>query len=230
MKSINNRDCLGPCYDANTFSIHPITLDHITDKKNKYCAVEEYYDEKSKKNKNTDVCIDSKNKEKKIKEIDLNRQFLDCEKFLKIYYKIYSFEEGVNWIYENKYSPVLTRIRIIECCWQVFGKDFNLIDMRVPELYVEVIKKIYMNQIYNNLNNYIKIENNKIYFGKKEQENNNNKKKEKIKFLEEKLINKEEINKFLIKYTDKYRERLDNTNEVILDLIIYLENKIKLII
>lgn len=229
MKSINNRECLGPCHEANTYSIHPITLDHVIDKKNNYCAVEEYYDEKTKKNKNIDICIE-KNKDVKIK--DLNRQFLDCEKFLKLYYKIYSFEDGVNWIFENKLTPILTRIRIIECCWDAFGKEFNVIDSRVAELYVEVIKKKYINEIVNYLIYYIKIKNNKIFLEKPDLENTSKdfKIKEKQKFIIEKFINKDEINKFLIKYSDKYKDRLSNTDEVISDLSIYIENKIKLII
>ena len=59
-KSINRRQCIGPCYPRGKIAVHPQSFDLITDTNHNFCPVEEYiYDDETtgdKIIKTTDIC------------------------------------------------------------------------------------------------------------------------------------------------------------------------------
>jgi hypothetical protein len=246
-KSKHNLQCIGPCYHSNTVIVHPLTLQYVRETDNAFCPVQEfeYTDPVSGKttNKLTDMCFnptaaeDIKNTSSQssimIPIIDFN-----AERFLKLYYKIYSFEDAIDYIEKHNYTALKTRSRIIDCAWETFGKDLDLIDQRIADFYVELMKKKWMPYIYDKLHQYITIDNNKIIFSKPSKEikekliDDSEFKIEGMNFLAAKFATHEEIYKFIIKYL-KYRKKtwseIDNhTDKLKEDLVEYIEQKIKL--
>ena len=243
-KSKNNFQCVGPCYQPETLIVHPLSLEYVTDKYNAFCPVKEwdYIDEDGKKiTRTTDICYhpteskDLSGKEFEINILTPNIDFND-EHFLKIFYNIRSFEDAINWIDNKKYSPLLTRLRIINCAWNAYGKDVNIIDHRVVDFYIEVIKKKWINDIYKKINKYIHIRDNKVLLGNP-RENKLSQKDEivvRMNFLIDRFINNDEIYKFLIRYLkhrkENWDEIIDHSINIKNDLIKYIENKINLTI
>ncbi len=226
--------CITPCIKKNSKIIHPTTYETITSEED-FCLTETEYNTKEKKINQKTKCdgetLDEnqyfERMEDKFKDI-----YRNSEVFLKIFYKLKSLEDIINWIEKNNFKPLNTRLRIIELGWDNYIDEYNLIDYRVTDFYVEVIKKKYMQLLINRLSKYIKIDNNKIYFGKGDNETNKKKETEIKNFIIEKLLNKDEINKFLVKYVDyvkdnKDKNNLKNTDVLIKDIIEYFESKIK---
>ena len=197
--------CITPCIKKNSNIIHPTTYESITSDED-FCLSEPIYDSKDKKINQSIKCNDTEiideneyyvRMEEKFKDI-----YINSEIFLKIFYKLKSLEDIINWIEKNNHKPLNTRLRIIELGWDKYIDEYNLIDYRVTDFYVEIIKKKYMQLPIDKLSKYIKIENNKIFFGKGNIESNKKKELEIKNFIMEKLLNKDEINKFLVKYVD----------------------------
>lgn len=244
-KSKNNLQCIGPCYQAGTTIVHPLTLEYVTDKYNPFCPVKEweYIDTETNKKiiRTTDICYHpTESKDLSGKEFEMNIltpsiDFND-EQFLKIFYNIHSFEDAINWIDNKKYSPILTRLRIIDCAWNAYGKNVNIIDHRVVDFYIEVTKKKWIQDIYKHLNKYIHISDGKVMLGNPK-ENKLSPKDEVIvrtNFLIDRFINSDQMYKFLIRYLKYRKDEWDNiishSINIKNDLIKYIENKINLTI
>ncbi|AYV83579.1 MAG: hypothetical protein Hyperionvirus8_63 [Hyperionvirus sp.] len=244
-KSKNNFQCLGPCYQPNTSIVHPLTLEYVTDKTNPFCPVKEweFIDKETGQStmRTTDLCYhpteskDLSGKEFELNILTPNIDFND-EQFLKIFYNIHSFEDAVNWIDGKKYTSILTRGRIMDCAWNAYGKDVNIIDHRVVEFYIELIKKKWMKELYKELNKYVRIEGGQVLLG--DPNDNSLTAKDEVvvrtNFLIERFVNHDEIYKFLIKYL-KHRKNewetiVNHSNSIKMDLIKYIENKIKMTI
>ena len=243
-KSKNNFQCIGPCYQPGTWIVHPLTLEYIRDINHPFCPVKEweYIDPDGKKIiRTTDICYhpteskDLSGKEFEMNILTPNIDFND-KQFLKIFYDIHSFEDAINWIDNKKYSPPLTRLRIMDCAWNAYGKNINIIDHRLVDFYIEIAKKKWMPDIYKQLNKYIHINNGKIMFGNPE-DNELSPKDDIISrtnFLIDRFINNDEMYKFLIRYLKHRKEDWDNivshSTKIKGDLIKYIENKINLTI
>jgi len=237
--SKNNWTCLGPCNKPSTLVLHPITLEYITDKKNNFCPVLPWfkdddpsrfflYDECHK----VDNFNDSNNHNMFMNIITPKINF-ESSQFLKIYYNIFSFENAINWIEDNSHKPIYTKLRILECVWKTFGNNYDILNDRLINIYFIIIKKYWINIIYNKLQKYIFIDdNNSIFFVNKDDNNNNNNNniQEQINFIMNKLVNKNNIYKILSNHIDNYIDEWDsiiNHHPVILQsYITYLENKI----
>lgn len=244
-KSKNNLQCIGNCYTSSTVITHPITLEYVTDKYYPFCPVKEweYVDPKTGEItvRTTDVCHNpTHNKDLSGREFEMNIltpsiDFND-EQFLKIFYNIHSFEEAINWIENKKYSPILTRLRIINSAWNAYAQDINIIDHRLVDFYIEVAKKKWVGEIYKYVHKYIVIEDGKIMFGNP---NNNDLNAQdelviRMNFLIERFINNDTIYKFLVKYLkhrrDDWEKIINHSNKIKEDYIDYIDNKIKMTI
>ena len=240
-KSKHKFQCIGPCYYPNTIILHPTRLE-LTTFDQPFCPVDVFQvDQKTGKNINliTDICFNPTDKENiSNKESDLNSliPYIDFnfEYFLKIYYNIFSFEDSIDWIYKNNHVPIETKIRIIKSSLNVFGENIDLVDTRFEDFFIEYIKKIKIQQIYNKLHHYIVInkDTNTIYFITKEQ---NKLKKtynciERINYLINVFLDKKEITKFLLKYfkhrKSQWNEIPNHLDNMSLDLTNYILNKI----
>lgn len=257
--SKNQFNCIGPCYHPSTWIVHPITLEYTTDKNNSFCPVHqwEHVDKNTgkKTSLSTDICYppteneDLSGKEFEINILTPNIDFNDAH-FLKIYYNIHSFEDAVEFIDSRKYLPILTKLRIMNCALNAYGDELTVIYHRTVNFFIEVVEKLWMNDIYNAVKKYVFINDDKIFFDKPHSNELNkiNKTNEMNKineanesederntimiFLKNKFVNSDEIYKFIIKYLkyrkDKWHEIKNHINNIKKDFIIYIEQKIKL--
>jgi hypothetical protein len=244
-KSKNKFQCLGPCYQPGTTIIHPITLEYITDLEKPFCPVKEWTYEDPATGKKTDRYLDTcygpvENKDLSGKELELNilTPYIDfnSEQFLKIYYNIYSFEDAIEWLNKKKYVTLTTKLRIVDCAWNAYGKDMTLIDDRIVDFYVDVIKRKWIKEYYKKFNTYIYSDETTIKFIDPEKNtlNINDYIVNRTNFLIEKFINYEEVYKFINKYI-KHRKSewgsiRNHSNNIQNDLSDYIYNKIKLTI
>nr|QBK89068.1 MAG: uncharacterized protein LCMiAC02_01610 [Mimivirus LCMiAC02] len=237
-KGRNGRQCIGPCYKPGEWIIHPITLDYQTNDHAPFCPTEPwshpmdvdkdvlFIDECKQASEN----IDRTNKLVEY-NIILPQIDFDCKKFLKIYYKIFSFENAIVWINKHKHSALFTKLRILECAWKSYGYNIDVIDDSVVNLYIDIIKRYWIKTIYENIGGYVHIKKKQIYFSKHDKKNNNKYKIEKINFILKKLITKNNVYKFLVRYIKKNMDKwntIDNiNNDMLSEFISYLSNKIE---
>lgn len=190
IKGINNQPCLGPCYPKGTIVLHPVYLFPITDNEKPFCPTFQWNNNNNNnEKKHHDTCEKTAVNNKTNKDIELlyaipNFGF-DCAYFLKNYYDIYSFEGALDWLNEN--NSIYTKLRIMDCAFKIYD---HVINDQLVDFYIEVIKKVWIHDIYDSVYNYITVDNN-IYF-KKNKSNLDKKtnKIEKINFFLEKFNNK----------------------------------------
>lgn len=239
--SYNNLQCLGPCYQPNTQIVHPITLNYVTNKKYPFCPVyNEHIQENGEKSiiyidqcglptEITDVSNQDTSNNLLSPHIDLTAEY-----FLKKYYNIFTFEKMLDWLNEKKYTTLKTRIRVVNSAWSAFGLDMDILDQRIIDFYLELIKKKWIYEIIKEINDYIYIDKNskKISLAKYNTEKEDSQKfiVEKINFIIDKFIKRDEIYKFLIKYMKYRKDEWNNINNHVTqqynDFIDYIKNKI----
>ncbi len=236
-KSVNGRQCLGPCYESNKWTIHPLTLEYITNKNYPFCPTAPWTDPKNK-----DKIFIQDRCHKPSKDVDdiaiqmnviIPEITFTHEHFLKIYYKIYSFENATSWISKYEHKPILTKLRILECAWKAYGNTLSILTNDLVIIYIDIIKKYWMKYIYKSIGKYVNVETKKIYFNKPTNANNKYK-VEKINFIIKKLVTNNNIYKILYKYITDNIDKWDDIeyyNKTILNYIIeYFKIKIKEII
>lgn len=242
-KSKSKKQCLGPCYYPKTNIVHP-TLLEIVSNTEPFCPVDPWTYTNPETGEDTmlatDICFQPTEKRNiPSKELELNMltPFLDFNsgQFLKIYYEIFSFEDSVDWIERNKYEPVGTRARIINCALIAYGEIVDLFDNRFVEFIIEFIKKQKISQIYEKIHNYIGINTNADSVTILLEKNNIGKKEkciERINYLLQMFVTKEETTKFLIKYflykKNGWRDIKNHLDSIILSFTEYILNKITL--
>lgn len=236
-KSQHGFQCLGPCYKQGTTIVHPITLEYVTTNDVPFCPVGEW-ETKDKTLKITDSCYNiTATKEISGKDFAINLLVpqidFNEEQFLRLVYKIYSFEDAVKFVDDNKTKPLQTKLRVIDCAWKAYGKTVTIIDFRLVNFYIDLIKKKWINNIYKKFHKYVHVdsENDTVIFG--DPTTNRLEYGDKIvtrtNFLLNRLINTEEIYKFLTKYIKNISdEQIIHPETLEQNLTAYIENKIKL--
>lgn len=224
-KSINNRQCIGHCYEANKVITHPISLTPETNKDHPFCPVMEFTNPKTKKIQITDECnhATSLDEDRKEMEMSLITPYFDFNSthFLKIYYGVSSFEDGIKYIVEHENIPYYTQRRILNALFNGYGSTITEIDSRLVTYYVKIIKERWSNLLLKNLGKFIKITGdvmmftNKIGTPEEVKISNNMYLVEKINFLIEKLINQHVIQLFFEYYVKEMEgEWLRITNHI----------------
>jgi len=233
-KSRNGRQCIGPCYPPKKWMIHPITLEYYTNTHFPFCPTETWIDPKNQKAYNIDECVKvSEHIDNTLIEMNIimPKIHFTSKRFLKIYYKIYSFENTIVWINENKHKSIHTKLRILNSAWKAYGNTQNIIDEQIVNLYINLIKQYWIKKLYKYISIYVYVSGKKIYFKKQSVKNNNNYSVEKINFIIKKLITKKNIYKLLSIYIDEYTDKWDtieNHNDTLFSFMKeYFVNKIK---
>jgi len=240
MKGINNQQCIGPCLPKDTITIHPIYLYPITDNEhNPFCPTFQWT------NNNGDLQIHDICKEEdvtsksKINKKDMELLYaipnfgFDCTQFLKNYYDLHSFEGVLDWI-SSENNSIYTKLRVINCAWEAFGNEKrDIIYDQLIEFYMEVIKKLWINEIYSQVFNYISVDKqNNISFKIDDKETNKKTHKiEKINFFLDKFSNRSIIYNVLKTFSEinksKWKTIKNYNNELKKYYIDYVLNKIK---
>jgi hypothetical protein len=241
-KSINNRQCLGPCYKPDTSFIHPVLL--VPVKNDLYpgkavCPTTKYekVDEFSQKTFNPayDVCNNPTHDEDTSTQESLLTFQSGFTKniFLSQYYNINSFEDALEWIDENKFTPIETRERILNAALNLYGDNIMYFDDIFVDFYISYIKDKYINNIYKDIHENIGIKNEEILIVDKEK----NKLKinefniERINYIAKVFLDKLEVRKFLSKYIKSQNIHFSDYDNMLhliyTNHIIYIKNIIK---
>lgn len=162
--SKTGKQCIGPCYEANKPIVHPYTLEYIVSNK-PFCPVAAYKKHDDKTGKDEFYYFDDCYESKVNKDVDYDNQInilipeieFSCSQFLKLYYKITTFDEFLTWITQNK-ANIRTKFRLMNCALKVYGSQLEIIDDRFVTFFVAIITKLWINDIYKIINRYIKIQ------------------------------------------------------------------------
>lgn len=243
-KSINNKQCVGPCYFPNTQFIHPLTLDELVDESNAICPIKPY----TKKNKSTGVneiidvddCKKPTDNKSKIDDLFISsittpETYFNSEFFIKIFYGIKSLDEMFQYI-DNDLLPFRTKQRIFDISFSLFGNNQIVSNEIMKKFYNEIIDNG-MDIIITNIKPYLEMKNSKISIVKNIKTNkndNNNKNNNKIsdkhieKYIRSKLLN--DTDSILMRFIRKETNRL--SDEKLSHILLrytnqYIINKIK---
>jgi hypothetical protein len=243
-KSKNNFQCLGPCYNPKTMIIHPTQLEYVTDHLRPFCPVNEWEFKDpatgDKEEMITDVCLNPTKGENTSKsELEMNilipQTDFNFEHFLKIYYEIFSFEDSMKWMNENKHSPIRTKMRIINASLEIYGKNIEIFDDVFIDFFIEYIKTKEIKKIYDKNNEYIGIDDDKNILLMKKNDNPLNVSEnstERMNYLIKMFLGKNEIIKFMYRYFKHKKKEWDNIDNYLKnmsnDLNMYIFDKIKI--
>lgn len=240
-KSKNNLQCIGPCYPPGTEIVHPVLLDIVTNTQHPFCPVNEweYMNPETKKieMRITDVCYKATTDKISPREIEFNMLVpyieFDSEQFLKIYYKIYSFEDGIDWIDTKKSAPINTKLRILNSLMKTFGSKIDIIDQRLVNFFIDVIKLKYMTKIFNAIGSYIVIDGQDVSLIDPDKNTSDiNDRVVRINYIVTTFLDEDTVFKFLSRYfkhrKDSMNRMTDHIESIIIDFIEYIKNKINM--
>jgi hypothetical protein len=226
-KSINNIQCIGPCYEAGSVIIHPVTLEEITNPVNNFCPVDNVFITNPKTGEKMIEVIDFcymptiSHKDKSILNDDLRKKLLaptfkfNSSYFLKIYYNIGSLEEGVEWLEKNDISPFKTKERVFNQIMLVHGDNLSIADHRIVKFIRDIM--IYnLQSIFRAVAKYIDIRDDKIVLTSPEQKQNEDLDKSKIglinSYIKTRFLGESEIGRFVSKFVRYGSEHLKKPN------------------
>lgn len=156
-ESVNNIPCVGPCYEAGTEIIHPLTLKIHQNQHYNFCPIQPQIDMKTGKLQEIDQCHYA---EKKVglfdSEFDIIEpmiKFNDAD-FLRIYYQIHSLEQAIIWIDSKSVNtlPYSTINRIMNCALNAYGKN-NIISVPFADFVKRIALSYWVNDYAKKLNN-----------------------------------------------------------------------------
>jgi hypothetical protein len=235
-KSLHDHQCLGPCYEANTKIMHPVTFQFVTDIEHPFCPVTPWKD-RFGKTWITDKCPIATHKLEE--DVLLSSFFVtpkvefNSSQFLKMYYSISSFEDIVLWYNDNTGVPYNTIRRILDAGWKAYGLEYK--DKEPSELILDFliifIKLFWMPSFYQKLSPYMKVDNEgkiKVSENKTEKnsENKYEQKDKKMDFLIY-LIDREFLKKTLQAYIDRYQDKWNEVPSHMKKIRAFLYNQIK---
>ncbi len=230
---LNGHQCIGPCYKAGMYITHPITLEQVRNPFNSFCPTMNWID-RSAKETWIDEClvpddIATYTTDEKILDYLIPTFGLTCDIFLKDYYKIFSFENAIDWVSNNK-EPYYTHMRITNCAWKIYGLSADIFNEQLIEFYIGIIKKKWIKYMYANIAKYIFVDNKKIYL-KENTDNINENKIEKINFFNKKFNTPQIIYKVLKTYVKENRSRwediIDHNENIKQHCLDFIISKIK---
>lgn len=212
-KSKKNQQCIGPCYPPNKRILHPVTIRYVTNYNEPFCPTEQYVDKKTGKMDVIDACYHATAEEESKNVVEMSTinpsLAFTCTHFLRIYYKIASFDEAMDWLENNQEAPYYTKERIINCAWNSYGESVKEPSTQLIMFYFKLAKKRWMNKMLVHLNKYLDINGDQIKFGnvKGELTPDSYLRIEKINFLIDRVINFHTMQQYLTKYI---QDRGDN--------------------
>lgn len=239
-KSVHNQQCIGPCYYSGTKVIHPLTLTEVVENNNSFCPVNAfiYVDPKTGERmlRYTDECYVPTTKGDSVfellKEDIILPQFnYSSDFFIKIYYKINSFEELMSWLDTNNSSPYKTKERVFNNGMVVYGKNMSLVDHRFANFVKDIMYKN-ISKIYHSIKYNISIKDNKINISSYNTEKHDENMKQLIKkYIKEKFLGLDDVYEFTSKYIRYYKNNISEpnlSNTLVIHMIEYITKRINL--
>lgn len=246
-RSKTGKQCIGPCYNAFTNVIHPITMEYVN-LKNPFCPTNkwEHVDENGDtKTLYVDECYLPNNSTTEVNKKDLQLSILlpqiefHSMQFLATYYKIRSYDDALDWLEKNEHVPTNNKKRIIDEILANSSYDEYMVNNQLSEFIIEYIKKMETKQLYEKIGKYVNIKNNEPLF-----DNPNNieisLKTDYIKrlnFIIFSMLTNDSVTRFLVKNLEsvlldlnKDPDNIHNksvTENIVAKLIEYIEKKIK---
>jgi hypothetical protein len=146
-KSISGRQCIGPCYPAETLFYHPMYLRAFKNEKDPTCPVIRYYDEKEKEYERIDKCkpedITKQYEKFEIFE-DVFQIAINDELFLSQIYNINNLNSATEYLNETlEILPVFTQKRLLNAIYTVWSDNKNFPVQIFCERAQYVLKEIY---------------------------------------------------------------------------------------
>jgi len=135
---------------------------------------------------------------------------MDDDTFLDKYYGIRSLNDVLVWYENNKSTSYLTVKRLLNCALNIFKDDINIVDDRLINILLFILKKEWLQDIYKKFKNNVVINNGSIRFSNKKHNTDGIHSKEIINFLLSKVNNNNIISSFL----DHYMKTVDKWNNV----------------
>jgi hypothetical protein len=244
-KSINNIQCIGPCYEAGSVIIHPVTLEEITNPDKNFCPVDNVFITNPKTGERMIEVIDFcymptiSQKDKMALNDDLRKKLLaptfkfNSSYFLKIYYNIGSLEEGVEWLEKNSISPFKTRERVFNQIMFVHGDNLSIADHRIVKFIRDIM--IYnLPSIFREVSKYIDIRDDKIVLTSPEKRQNVELNKSKISlinsYIKTKFLGESEIGRFVskfVRYGSEHLKKPDLSTTLVESTIDYIVKRIE---
>ena len=253
--SINNQQCVGPCYYSNTKIIHPLTLDEIKGVEHNFCPVNAfvYVDPVTKKNALSviDRCYVPTARETPMDELlrenIIAPQFhFSSDYFVKIYYKINNLEDLLRWLDNHSNDPFRTRERVFNNGMVAYGDQITIIDHRM----INFVNDIMINnlpKLYRYISPYIIIQGDEVTFrdgdkysnnndhkeNKESEENEDDRKKITIvrNYIKDKFLGPDNIQQFMSKFIRYYKEEITDryiSTVLVNHMIDYTIKRIKL--
>ena len=222
-KSINGKQCISKCYEKNSKILHPIALKVVSNDKSSFCAINPtinpyngkflFVDECTRPNNILNSTSNNTPINKTITDIDILLPIIhfECDEFLKKCYNINNIGDFYGWLNNNKNTPYLSQLRIIDCFIKCYGNNIDILDDIFTDVIYYIIKKYWIKKMYNKLCQRVGVENNIAFLVK---ENKNMLKKTdyieiRTKFLFSNLITKENIAQISSEYFSHKKGNFD---------------------
>lgn len=233
-KSKSGVQCIGPCFKAGATLLHPISLQYVSANQQNFCAINPTTDPKIIKHhaqlfniKSSDISsklklgqiapcyAEDNNLYDDAKLFDLENIKvvvptieISCGDFLQIFYGIYSIENTLQWIEQNKNVPKTTKNRLINCSWKQFGSDKNNITDIFVEYYYNIISNKWIHSFYEYLYKYLSYDvQNKIVVLAGSVQSKTEYKDKKIKYIIKNIYNFNSIQNIMFDFIDIYSSK-----------------------
>lgn len=236
-KSLNNIQCISPCYEANTHAVHPVTAKAATSNVN-FCMIDPQLFKDSKTGEAKTIVIDKchtpmPKKDLNVQEFVVPMMKFDPDFFLYVYYNIKNIEEGIKWLETNKNNAYRNKERVFNQVMRVYGKEITIVDHVVLD-FIQEIMITNMPKIYASIKQYIAVRNGEVtierYIKDKPEPDRSDLNKI-VAFIEATFLNSSEIGHFFSKYIRHNYNDLNKpqfTTHVLKALIEYIIKKINI--
>lgn len=226
-KSVNNVQCIGPCYAAGSTIIHPVTLEEISLPNSNFCPVDTIIitnPETGEKVVDTiDFCYmpTITQKDKHMLDQEIRKKLLaptfkfSTTYFLKIYYDIGSLEEGIEWLDNNVMIPFRTRERVFNQMMTLYGDNMSIADHRIINFVRELMIRNIIS-ISQKVSQYIDIRDDKIVLTSPDPNRDIGQNKSKVNlinsYIKTKFLGDSEIGRFVSKFVRYGSEQIKQPN------------------
>ena len=230
-KSKHNQQCIGPCYQKNTKILHPLYFETATNPDESFCPVVKWL--KGNDEQILDECFEVTTQEAQVyNTMDLLFPYVNfnTQLFLNLFYKIVSYSNGIDWLYNNKHLNINSLIRVYDLIFETYGDTLDVIEFTDPkliEILIHIIKVKYLDKLIIKLTNFITIENNEVFLKKNIKKDDDDTIKIKTNYIIKKYLNVEVLKEFMINY---FNNKQHNFSELYSNIVYLIINYINYII